>query len=345
MSYIKPLNGSIGPRQTKCELSDEVVHCDFDDFVSTLTTTRTPDVPSGNVFSVKTKTCIMWASNVSSRVIVTTQVEWTGRSFIKGRFSVGYQAAVGRLKLPWIGIIEKNCIDGQKQYHIDLDKAIRGYIQNHLSEFVPEGVTEAEAAVTQAVAAVISEQPSSPMISSGALGEKNLTHNRRGLQWAYDTFEGAFDVAKKSVETAFELIGDALDSYSSVSWSHVLIFVLLITNVWTLWKNNGRSEAKRKKEMLTNEERERWVKEAVTTLWHELARNGGLSPHPAHVAPPPLEPSRPEEIDGRPGSWGDEVEDISRVLDELQMRLDGLRAALKEAHPQSHPQGSLDDLD
>ena len=88
MSYIKPLTASIGPRQTKCELSDEIVHCDFDDFVSTLTTTRTPDVPSGNVFSVKTKTCIMWASNVSSRVIITTQVEWSGRSFIKGKSPV-----------------------------------------------------------------------------------------------------------------------------------------------------------------------------------------------------------------------------------------------------------------
>ena len=88
MSYIKPLNASIGPRQTKCELSDEIVFCDFDDFVSTLTTTRTPDVPSGNVFSVKTRTCITWASNVSSRVVVTTQVEWSGRSFIKGGFSV-----------------------------------------------------------------------------------------------------------------------------------------------------------------------------------------------------------------------------------------------------------------
>ena len=97
MSYIKPLTASIGPRQTKCELSDETVHCDFDDYISTLTTTRTPDVPSGNVFSVQTKTCIMWASNVSSRVIVTTQVEWSGRSFIKGRFSVYCDAAARRL--------------------------------------------------------------------------------------------------------------------------------------------------------------------------------------------------------------------------------------------------------
>jgi hypothetical protein len=40
-------------------------------------------VPSGGVFSVKTKTCIMWASSVSTRVLITTQVEWTGRSFIR----------------------------------------------------------------------------------------------------------------------------------------------------------------------------------------------------------------------------------------------------------------------
>jgi hypothetical protein len=83
MSYIKPLGGSLGPKQTKCELKDEVVHCDFDNFISTITTTRTPDVPSGGVFSVKTRTCIMWASGVTSKVVVTCQVEWTGRSFIK----------------------------------------------------------------------------------------------------------------------------------------------------------------------------------------------------------------------------------------------------------------------
>jgi hypothetical protein len=84
MSYIKPLSASIGPKSVKCEIRDETIHCDYDDFVSTVTTTRTPDVPSGGVFSVKTRTCITWASSVSSRVVVTSQVEWTGRSFIKG---------------------------------------------------------------------------------------------------------------------------------------------------------------------------------------------------------------------------------------------------------------------
>lgn len=84
MSYIKPLSGGFGPKQTKCELRDETLHCDFDNYVCMLTTTRTPDVPSGSVFSVKTRTCITWTSGVSTKVLVTTQVEWTGRSFIKG---------------------------------------------------------------------------------------------------------------------------------------------------------------------------------------------------------------------------------------------------------------------
>jgi len=274
----------------------------------------------------------MWASNVSSRVIVTTQVEWSGRSFIKG-------------------IIEKSCIDGQKTYHVDLDKAIRGYIQNHLSEFVPEGATEAEVVVTRAAAAIALEPISSPSVPSDAMKERTLARNQRGLQWAYDTFEGAFDVAKKSAETAFELLGDALDSYSSLSWSHLVIMVLVITNIWTIWKSTGRDEAKRKKEMLKNEDRERWVKEAVTTLWEELAKNGGLSPHPTYTPPQPLKPSHSEEIGGKFGSWKEDVEDISRVLDGLQTRLDGLRAALKEVqqaqqtHSQDQPQGSLNDLD
>lgn len=84
MSYIKPLNASMGPKQTKCEIKDEVEHLDLEQYVSTISSTRTPDVPSGGVFTVKTRTCVMWASAISSRVMVTTQVDWSGRSFIKG---------------------------------------------------------------------------------------------------------------------------------------------------------------------------------------------------------------------------------------------------------------------
>jgi len=84
LTYIKPLNGSIGPKQTKCNLTDEQEHCDFNDYVSVVTTTRTPDVPSGGVFSVKTRSCLTWAVGGGTKVLVTTSVEWTGKSWVKG---------------------------------------------------------------------------------------------------------------------------------------------------------------------------------------------------------------------------------------------------------------------
>ncbi|KIJ11351.1 hypothetical protein PAXINDRAFT_101706 [Paxillus involutus ATCC 200175] len=135
MSYIKPLYSNVGPKQTKCEIHDESVHCDFDDHAVMLTTTKTPDVPSGGVFAVMTRTCFMWASSISTRVIVTTQVEWTGRSFIKGP-------------------IEKSTIEWQKVYYSDLDKAIRMYIQEHQSEFIPEGIDPTAVALLEPITPV-----------------------------------------------------------------------------------------------------------------------------------------------------------------------------------------------
>jgi len=87
ISYIKPLNGSIGPKQTKCYITDEHEHRDYDQYVTMLTTTKTPDVPSGGVFSVKTRTCFTWAGANLTRVVVTTTVEWTGKSWVKGELN------------------------------------------------------------------------------------------------------------------------------------------------------------------------------------------------------------------------------------------------------------------
>ncbi|KAK0530775.1 hypothetical protein OC835_003896 [Tilletia horrida] len=126
MSYIKPLTGSFGPKQTKCQITDENLHVDFDDYVSTLTTTRTPDVPSGNSFAVKTRTCFTWAGGNTTRIY---EVERACSKFI-------FFAA------PKKGIIDKASIDGQRQYYKDLDEAIHAYLREHASEFKEEGDDE-----------------------------------------------------------------------------------------------------------------------------------------------------------------------------------------------------------
>lgn len=260
MSYIKPLTGSLGPKQTKCEITDEIVHVDFDHYVSTMTTTRTPEVPSGGVFSVKTKTCVMWASPVSSRVVVTTQVEWTGRSFIKG-------------------IIERSAIDGQKVYHSDLEKAMRVYIQEHQTEFLPEGiepiVIDLAATLPEPIGA-IGVKPESlthkRIQSEDEFKQRERERNQRGLQWAWDTFEGASQVAKQSFRGALELIRDAWDQSSSTTILWFVIVILVLSNLWTLIRMGAsRDEVSRRLESRKVEEREKWVQSIVTALWDELA--------------------------------------------------------------------------
>ncbi|KAI0789456.1 hypothetical protein C8Q75DRAFT_718443 [Abortiporus biennis] len=307
MSYIKPLQGSIGPKQTKCELRDELVHCDFENYVVMMTTTRTPDVPSGGVFAVKTRTCITWASNVSTKVLVTTQVEWSGRSFIKG-------------------IIEKSCIDGQKTYHNDLERAMRDYIHKHQSEFIPEGVdvteveVESEVAVTEGgLKTPILDK--SPLSEEQARKEREYERNQRSLQWAYDTFEGAFKVASQSTEGALELIKDAWDQSSSSTILYFVIAILVISNIWTLTIVGKREEVGRRKEMRRTEEREKWVQGIVTALWDELTATRAAG---APGSLPPLVRS------GTPTNWKDEIAEINNALDLVEERVKMLREGVKD---------------
>ena len=116
-----------------------------------------------------------------------------------------------------LGIIEKSCIDGQKTYHVDLEKAMRDYIRANRAEFVPEGVDVAEVEEVQAVPPETPGTPGRAQSEDEQRKEREHIRNQRGLQWAYDTFDGAFKVAKQSTEGALELIRDAWDQSSSTT--------------------------------------------------------------------------------------------------------------------------------
>lgn len=84
-SYIKPLNASIGPKSTKCVVTETLDSFDLEKAVSVTQSTQTPDVPSGNVFATKTHFCLMWAPGNATRLIINFTIEWTGKSWLKGR--------------------------------------------------------------------------------------------------------------------------------------------------------------------------------------------------------------------------------------------------------------------
>ena len=84
--YIKPLSGSIGPKQTKCITTNNLLAFDLEKAVTIDCSTQNPDVPSGNVFTTKTRYCLTWAANNSTRLVANCTVEWTGKSWLKGQF-------------------------------------------------------------------------------------------------------------------------------------------------------------------------------------------------------------------------------------------------------------------
>jgi hypothetical protein len=83
-SYIKLLGGSIGPKQTKCNLTENLDAFDLEKAVIVNISIQTPDVPSGNIFTVKTKYCLSWAENNATRLVTSAVIEWTGKSWLKG---------------------------------------------------------------------------------------------------------------------------------------------------------------------------------------------------------------------------------------------------------------------
>lgn len=149
-SYVKPLKGSFGPSSTKCVFHDEIQHEEADKFFAVLTVTQvrpppplpsraratltlaacrpqTPNVPSGKSFKCKSMTTFTWAgANRGVRVRATSEVEWSGRSMIKG-------------------VVNSSSIAGQKEYNAALEEATRAHIKAH-PELRLSGVDEQEEA-------------------------------------------------------------------------------------------------------------------------------------------------------------------------------------------------------
>ena len=84
LDYIKPLSGSVGPRQTKCITTNTLMAFDLEKAVTVDCSTQTPDVPSGSVFTTKTRYCLTWGPGNSTRLVANCTIEWTGKSWLKG---------------------------------------------------------------------------------------------------------------------------------------------------------------------------------------------------------------------------------------------------------------------
>ena len=269
------------------------------------------------------------------------------------------------LSLVVVGIIEKSAIEGQKTYHGELMRAMRSYIHEHQTEFIPAGLDPAT------VADVVQEPslPSATQALAGGEGDDEARRAReqegdqRGLQWAYDTLEGTLSVARQSFAGAIELLRDAWDSYfsqlasssnststssssarttSPPSTSTILyaaIAVLVLSNLWTLTLVGKAPEQRKDPQARQSEEREKWVHGIVTALWHELeaGRQPGVVPSPTAASADSSSSSQqqqqpivPPPAVQLPEYWHEEVAQLRRALDTVEERVRAVRQSLAE---------------
>lgn len=100
-NYIKGLNYSIGPKSTKCFVTDTIENLDYSKGINVISNTSTPGVPSGDAFTVNTRYLFTWSVGNKTRLIISFWVHWTGSSWVKG-------------------IIDKSCRSGQEEATKDL---------------------------------------------------------------------------------------------------------------------------------------------------------------------------------------------------------------------------------
>jgi len=241
-------------------------------------------------------------------------------------------------------IIEKSAIDGQKTYHAELEKSMRKYIQEHQTEFLPEGIDTSVLSEPAPVVVVTETATISTKKLSSIEENKRREHerNQRGLQWALDTFEDASQVIVRSTKGALELVRDAWEQSSSTTIMWFVIVALVISNLWSFILMGSREEAGRRKEMKKMEDREKWVQGVVTSVWDEMSKQhqSSISGNLAGIGHLGMNKEASKEAflwvpssgGSPPGplAWKKEVGDLQDVLDQMEERVRELKKSLKE---------------
>lgn len=143
--YRRALGYSIGPKSTKCEVTETIEHLNFADYIVVVSTTVTPDVPLGGVFSVKTRYIFSWANENHTNLLIYHHVEWTGRSWMK--------SVIEKLSLSGLTATTKELIKELKEeivkqtYFIDGPPAIKQPAKKKVKKVEPEVKNEPKAEI------------------------------------------------------------------------------------------------------------------------------------------------------------------------------------------------------
>lgn len=120
-SYQKALNFPVGPKSTTCEVSDQIIQEDPNTYYEIINITKTPSVPSGGAFDVRTRYILTWGPQNNTILRISYWVQWTGTSWMKG-------------------VIERSCETGQRSATEDLGRLIADYCEEYVETVAGESV-------------------------------------------------------------------------------------------------------------------------------------------------------------------------------------------------------------
>lgn len=221
-------------------------------------------------------------------------------------------------------MIEKGAMEGQRSWHVDLEVAMRAYINEHKSEFFPAGeeVPEIETQPLETIGAAVNGTPLTPEDIRKA---RQRETEAKGLQWALDTFNGAWNVGRQSARGAIDILSDLIEFSSSSSLLVFVVLVLVISNLWTLsnLKSVQKQQAQQRYQMRVNEGIWQYPPQQPPADPEVLrALLESIIPRTVPTAPPAVAAS---ELLLSPA---DEIESIQQTLNSLRERVARLSEAV-----------------
>lgn len=217
-------------------------------------------------------------------------------------------AAVGRVA-DIAGIIDKSAIEGQKQYHNDLEKGMRGYMKEHPTEFHVAGVKDP----AEGDAEGEKEKLSAAEEYAAETRRKRQNQDYSALQGALDSVLGGAKAIFTGLFTAVESISDLLnlgEEGGKVVILGLIIAILVISNIYTYVAYKPKSSESRRLNRLG------WDESGIVDV-----REGGYSE--AAMAMFRNNEGRDSGLTTR-----EEVNDLVRILDAVEQRASRLRGLL-----------------
>lgn len=222
------------------------------------------------------------------------------------------------------GIIERSCIEGQKSYHADLEKAMRAYIHQHRSEFLEEGqAPDAESSDEEASVEEGSWNPDAA--AAGAEGSSARAEDAG----AFGALTRALPLLRPVVDflsSVGDLLGGLVGGMSLTSGA--LTFVvgfLLLSNLWTLSRRPATPSRARSDHPSSTPSPHRTPDEVANAVRDVLQDYFSLK-----TLPPPPTAAAPVPSQGAVLDPTMEARELARLLDELEARVARLKTSLSE---------------